>query len=240
LDRYTRHELKQDELQQVLDAVQNFGRKYHQQIIFVGAALIVMAGLAFGLKTYASRKEAAANAALQEALTTFDAYVGQAPSNSLGSSAETFPTAEAKYKKALDEFQAVTKKYPRTKAGAYARIHAGICQAQLGNSAAAIKTFNEAARSSDHEVASLARFSLAQELAREGKTDEAAKMEQALADHPTLNVPKATALMALASLYRAKQPARARQIYQQLQKEFGSSDPILTSAIKQQMGNLPE
>lgn len=240
MDRYTRHELKQDELQQALDALQSFGRKYQQQIIYIGLAVIVVVGLAFGLKTYAARKELAANNALQGALTTFGADVGTNTSNPLNPSSLMFPTAQAKYAKALSQFQAVVKNYPRTSAGAYARIHAGICQSQLGDSAAAIKTFNRAARSSDPEIASLAKFSLAQELAREGKTDEAAKIYQALADHPTLNVPKATALMALAGVYHTKQPARARQIYQQLQKEYGSSDSILSSALKEQLSTLPE
>lgn len=238
MDRYTRHELKQDELQEALEKLQVFGSKYYRQIIIIGAAIIVAGGLAFAYKAYSSRQESAANAALQNALTTFDAYVGSAPGQ-LASTGPTFATAEAKYQKALDQFQAVVKKYPHTKAGAYAKIHAGICQSQLGESDAAVKTLTEAGQDSNSEIASLAKFSLAQVLAREGKTDEAAKIDQSLADHPTLNVPKATAMMALANLYRAKQPARARAIYEQLQKEF-SSDQVLASAIKQDMEGLPE
>jgi predicted negative regulator of RcsB-dependent stress response len=239
VDRYTRHELKQDDFQEALEKLQEFGGKYYRQIIVVCAAVIVIGGLAFGLRTYSEQKEAAANAAFEAALTTFDAYVGNASMASLASTGPSFPTTQAKYQKALGEFLAVARKYPRSKAGEYALIHAGICQSQLGEDSAAVKTLTEAEGNSDPEVASLAKLSLAQVLVRSGKTEEAAKIDQSLADHPTVNVPKATALMALAGLYRSKQPARARQIYLQLQNEFGS-DPVLASAIKQDMQGLSE
>jgi hypothetical protein len=239
LDRYTRHELKQDDFQETLDRLQEFSSKYLRQIVYSAIAVIIVAGLVFGLRTYREQRESAANAALETALTTFNAYVGSAAAASLASTGPSFQTTQAKYQAALGEFQDVAQKYPDTKAGAYARIHAGICQAQLGNSAAAVTTLTEASKNSDPEIASLAKLSLAQELERAGKTDEAAKIDQALADHPTLTVPKATALMALASLYRAKQPARARLIYQNLQKEFGSNAEV-ASAIKQQLSSLPE
>lgn len=43
----------------------------------------------------------------------------------------------------------------------------------------------------------------------------------------------------MADAYRASQPARARQIYNNLQKEFGS-DPTVAETIKQQMSGLPQ
>ncbi len=239
MDRYTRHELKQDEFQDFIEKIQIFSSKYSRQIILGAVAVIVAVGLVYGLRTYSARKESAANAALENALTTFDAYVGNPSAAAMAAAGPSFQTAQLKYQKALGQFQAVTQKYPGTKAGAYAQIHAGICEGELGNSAAAIKTLREAAGNSDREVASLARLSLAQELQRAGKTDEAMKITQDLADHPTTTVPKATALMTLAGLYREKQPARARQIYVQLQKEYGSNTE-LASALKQELSSLPE
>ena len=69
----------------------------------------------------------------------------------------------------------------------------------------------------------MAKFALAGELAKSGKTPEAAKLYQELADHPTITVPKASALLALADAYRESQPAKSRQIYEQVEKEFASN-----------------
>jgi hypothetical protein len=52
-------------------------------------------------------------------------------------------------------------------------------------------------------------------------------------------VPEATAELALADAYRATQPAKARAIYEQLEKKFGS-DPTLAQLLKEQIASLPE
>jgi hypothetical protein len=52
-------------------------------------------------------------------------------------------------------------------------------------------------------------------------------------------VPRATALLAMADAYRATQPKRARAIYQQVQKEFGS-DTTIADVLKQQLASLPQ
>jgi hypothetical protein len=63
-------------------------------------------------------------------------------------------------------------------------------------------------------------------------------MYQSLADHPSLTVPRATALLAEADAVRETQPAEARQIYARVEKEFGS-DPSIAESVKQQMAGLP-
>ena len=75
------------------------------------------------------------------------------------------------------------------------------------------------------------------ELAKTGKVPDAAKLYQGLADRPTVSVPRASALLALADAYRSGQPAQARQIYDRLGKEFASNTAI-AQAVKQQMATL--
>ena len=87
------------------------------------------------------------------------------------------------------------------------------------------------------EVASLAKFALASELAKTGKLPEAAKLFQELADHPTLSVPKASTLLAQADAYRASQPTLARQIYERVEKEFAANSAV-SQAVKQQIASL--
>jgi TolA-binding protein len=238
VDRYTRHQLKHDDFQEKMEVLQVFAEEHLRQIIMIGVAVIVVAGTVWWIKNYYANREAAANTQLQTAITTFHAYVGSSQDSNQMGAGESYPTAEAKYQKALTEFSEVVRNYPRTKAGAYALIQMGICQSQLGNETASIKTLQGTAKNSDKEIASQAQFALAGVLAKTGKTEEAGKIYQDLADHPTTMVPRATALLAMADAYRATQPKRAREIYQQVQKEFGS-DTLVADVLKQQLASLP-
>jgi len=238
----SRHELKEDQLKSSLEQFEEFVKTRYKDIATVVGIGIVVGGLAGGLKVYQGRQEADANERLGTALKTFRAYVGTAGQASMIPGAETYTTARDKYKKALEQFQEVIQKhsrYPQPKAVAIARYHVGVCQAQLGDHDAAVKTLQEAARDSDRNVASLAQFALAGELLKSGKTDEAVKLYQELGSRPTTTVPEATAKLALADAYRASQPAKAREIYQQLEKKFGS-DVTVAQVLKEQMANLPK
>ncbi len=237
--RLTRRQLKEDELRSTFEEFEQFARQHSGEIIATVGILIVVVGLTAGLKLYADRQEDEANAQLGSALKTFGAYVGAAAPATLGPEEQTFPTAKEKYKKALEQFAEITRRFPRQKAAGIAHYHMGVCQAELGDQAAAIKTLQEAARNSDRNIASLAQFALAGEMARSGKLPEAVKLYQDLADRPTSTVPRATALMALADAYRPTQPAQARQIYERLEKEF-SSDVALAATLKQQISSLPQ
>ncbi|HKT13101.1 MAG TPA: tetratricopeptide repeat protein [Terriglobia bacterium] len=239
MDRYTRHQLKQDDFQEKMEALQVFAEEHLKEIILVCVVVILVGGVAWFLKDHYAHQEAAANAELQAAITTFHAYVGSSQQSALMGGGESYPTAQVKYQKALTQFSDVVKNYPRTKAAAYALIQMGVCQSEMGNETTAVKTLQQSAKNSDQEIASQARFALAGVLAKTGKSDEAAKIYQGLADHPTTLVPRATALLALADVYRANQPKRARGIYEEVQKEFGT-DTVVAESLKQQLATLPQ
>jgi tetratricopeptide (TPR) repeat protein len=239
MDRMTRRQLKQDELRTAFEHYEAFLKRHYRQIaIAVGAALVAFAAVA-GFKLYRERQESAANTQLAVALRTFRAYVGTASPEAAGLDAQTFPTTQEKYKKALDQFFEVASKYPHQKAGTVALYHAGVCQSFLGDHAAATKTLRRAVDSSDRELTALSNLALAGELVNQGKVAEAVTIYQQLADHPTTTVPKTTALLALADAERATQPAQARRIYERLQKEAGSNQ-TLASLLRDQIASLPK
>jgi hypothetical protein len=242
MDRLTRHELKQDEFRESLDELEQYLKAHLKEILTVAILVIGVAGLAVGLKYYHDRQEASANIELASALRTFQAYVGPPAPGTLGADSQSFPTAAEKYNKALDQFNAIVLKYrmfPRPKAASIALYHVGICESLLGNSAAAINTLQEVSRDRDREIATLAQFALAGEFFKSGKTQEATKIYQNLADHPSLAVSRASALLALADAYKDSQPGRARQLYEQIQKEY-AFDSSITDAMKQQIAELPQ
>jgi hypothetical protein len=240
MDRLTRHELKQDEFRETLDQLEQYLKAHLKEILTAAILVIVVVGLAGGLKYYLGQQEASANIELASALKTFQAYVGPVAPGSMSPGEENFLTGADKYKKALEQFNAIVLKYrtvPRPKAVSIALYHAGICESLLGNSGAAINKLQEASRDGDQEIASLAQLALAGEFLKSGKTQEAIKIYQDLADHPSLAVPRATALLALADACKDSQPARARQLYEEIRKAFGS-DSVIGDAMKQEMTAL--
>jgi tetratricopeptide (TPR) repeat protein len=242
MDRLTRHELKQDEFREGLDQIEQYFTAHIKEIVTVAILVIVVVGSAGGLKYYLAQQEASANMELASALRTFQAYVGNATPDTLGAGSETFSNATDKYQKARDQFKAIVLKYrmfPRPEAASIALYHVGICESLLGNSSAAITTLQEASRDRDREIAALAQFALAGEFLKTGKKQEAIRIYQNLADRPSLAVPRASALLALADALKDSQPAKARQLYDQVQGEFGS-DPSVAQAVRQQLAELPQ
>ncbi|HEV2424905.1 MAG TPA: tetratricopeptide repeat protein [Terriglobia bacterium] len=245
--RLSRHELKEDEFVSTVEAAEEFARQHASEIVAgVLAALIVIAAVV-GWHMYSSRQQGAANAALGLALKTYQADVGPAPATNLFNpdantpqpGAPEFSTDQQKYQAALKQFTEVVAKYPREEAADFARYHIGLCQAALGNDTAAVSTLQAAGKSNNPNVAALADEALAGELTRTGRADEAVRIYQRLAEHPTSTVPRAAALLAEANVYRSTKPAQARVIYEQVQKEFGS-DPYLAQQVQQQMAGLPK
>lgn len=243
--RLTRRQLKEDAFQTTFEEYEAFAKEHVREIVTISLAGLALIGLVAGLRATINRFETNANAQLGEALKTFHAYVGAPAPGVLGPGDKSFTSAQQKYKTAMSEFTSVTQVkgfdalFPRPKAVRIARYYIGVCQAQLGDQAAATKTLQDVSRDSDPDIASLAKFALAGELAMTGKTSEAAKLYQNLIDHPTATVSRATAQMAMADAYRATQPAQARQIYTHMQAEYGS-DPLLAEVIKQQISSLPK
>jgi tetratricopeptide (TPR) repeat protein len=240
VDRQTRHQLKHDEFKDTLVSVEEYFKHHYKEVINIAIIVVVVVGLAGGLKYYTDRQEAGANTDLGEALVTFRASVGQPTPGQNDSEGAAYPTAQEKYKKALQQFDAILDKYkmlPRPKAVAIARYQAGVCQSLLGDHSGALETLTEASQGSDAEIAAMAKFALAGELANSGKTPEAVKLYQELADHPTVTVPKASALLAMADAYRESQPAQARQIYERVEKEFASNATV-AQAVKQDIASL--
>ena len=242
--RLTRHDLKEHEFEDTIEYVQEFARQYAKEIVSGVAAAVIVIGGFVGWRSYNEHQAAAANAALSEALKTFQAPVSAAPVNLFSSSPSQptggqFTSDEQKYKAAMAQFSAVGAKYGRQKAGIFARYYVGLCQSAMGDDNAAQKTLAVVGQASDKDAAALAKLALASDLAKAGKTAEAAKVYQDLAQHPTSTVPRSTALLAEADLYRNTQPAQARALYEQTAKEVGS-DAYLSSMIQQQISSLPK
>lgn len=218
LARLTRQELKKDELATRLATVQEFFLQNQQQIVKSSAIAALAAVVIIGGILLVRSRQSRAASAFAAALVTYHAPVLDAtPPPGMGLH---FKTDSDKIQQALKQFTEVASRYSWTGQGKFARYYVGLCQRDLGKIPEAEKELNALAGGSDHELASLAKLALAGMYEESGRNDEAEKLYRDLSNHPTNTVPKATAELALADLYKRIKPVQATALYQQIQKEY--------------------
>jgi tetratricopeptide (TPR) repeat protein len=101
----------------------------------------------------------------------------------------------------------------------------GLASEQLRDNATAERNLQEAANSSNSDLAALGKFALANLYREENKDSQAIDLYKKLIDKPTLVVSKATAQLELAALYEARQkPDEAKKLYDQVQRENPSTE----------------
>jgi lipopolysaccharide biosynthesis regulator YciM len=101
----------------------------------------------------------------------------------------------------------------------------GLASLQLNDNAAAEHSLQEAAGSSNADLAALGKLALASLYRSENKDSQAADLYKQLIDKPTLTVSKATAQMELAGFDESRQkPDEAKKLYEQVQKENPSTE----------------
>jgi len=219
----TRHQLKQDRFSKVtFEAAGNAAHwsvEHQSKLIAAVIAVIVIGAIAFGGWYYLNSQDEKASAELSTAVRTWETPVRPAGVPPQPGS-DSFASAQERATAARKQFQAIVDKYPRTHTADMARYFVGLASAQLGDNAAAERSLQEAAHSSDHDLAALGKFALASVYRAENKDAQAIDLYKQLMDKPTLVVSKATAQLELASFYESRQKAdEAKKIYDQVQKE---------------------
>lgn len=215
----SRKELKKDEIRETLEhgaeAVLS-----HQKLVGILVTIAVVVGVAIvGWRFYSERQTVKASAALDDAMKIYEARI-RAPGEPTEPGEATYIEEKNKYEDAVKKFADVARSYPRTRPGQVARYYAALCQEHLGRYDEAQKTLKELEGSGNEDFAALARFQQAEIYDRTGKTDEAIKLYRQLADKPTIFVPRALVLLALADDLRKSNPQEATKLYNQIKKDF--------------------
>lgn len=224
----TRHQLKQDRFSKVtLEAAEktvHWSEEHKTKLIVIVLAVVVIAAIAFGGWYYVNSQDEKASAELSTAVRTFETPVRPAgvPAQP---GLESFASPQERGTAARKQFQAIVDKYPHTRTADMARYFVGLASAQLNDNAAAERSLQEAAGSSNADLAALGKFALASVYRRENKDTQAADLYKQLIDKPTLVVSKATAQLELAGFYESRQkPDEAKKIYDQVAKENPSTE----------------
>jgi tetratricopeptide (TPR) repeat protein len=224
----TRHQLKQDRFSKVtFEAAGNAAHwsvEHQSKLIAAVIAVIVIGGIAFGGWYYLNSQDEKASAEFSTAVRTWETPLrpaGVPPQPGT----DSFASAQERATAARKQFQAIEDKYPHTHTADMARYFVGLASAQLGDNAAAERSLQEAARSSNADLAALGKFALTSVYRAENKDAQAIDLYKQLMDKPTLVVSKATAQLELASFYESRQKQdEAKKIYEQVQKENPATD----------------
>jgi predicted negative regulator of RcsB-dependent stress response len=229
----SRKELKKDEVRDTFAQGAQVVLEHQKLTIILLAVAIVVAAGVFGWMAYSQRQAQKASAAFDDAMTVFESPVGapQQP-NQL-----TYADDNAKFAAAARKLSDVATKYPRTHPGRLAGYFEALSYEKLNKNDQAKKLLQSMTDSSDEDVASMARFELAQLDDRMGQGDEAERLYQQLMAKPTDLVAKPIVMLALAEHYSLKDPTQAAKLYGQIKSDY--PDTPIAQQADQELSLLP-
>ncbi len=197
----------------------------HQSKLIVGGLILaVVLAAGFGGWYYLNQQDQKASILLNQAVRTLDT-----PLRPAGTPAEadipSFSSAQERTTEARKQFQAIVSQYPHSRTAEFARYFMGLTSSQLGDNAAAEQDLKSVASAHNQDLAALAKLALASVYRDTNRTKDAIDLYNQLMAKPTRSVGKTTAQMELAETYMStQQPAEAKRIYEQIQKENPASE----------------
>jgi len=219
VDRLTRKELKSDRFALEVQHSVEYVAEHRRQVVrwaSIGAGVVL---LIVGIFVYRNYERGVRQEKFASAMQIMNATIGQSQSEY----AVSFPTTVERDKAAIKAFTDLAAKYPGTDEGVLAEFYLGTNAADAGNIDEAAKHYKIVAEDGSGPYASIAKLSLAQIYAAQGKQSEGEKLIQSVIDHPTELVSKEAATIALAKLVALKDPARARKMLEPLRGNPRSS-----------------
>ncbi|MGC2185596.1 MAG: tetratricopeptide repeat protein [Terriglobales bacterium] len=218
-----RHRLKEDRFSRATmgaaEATVHWSEEHKSRLIVGGLILAVVLGTGFGGWYYLNQQDQKASIQLNQAVRTLDTQLRPA-----GTPAEpdfpSFTSAKERTTEARKQFQEIVDQYPHTRTAEFARYFLGLTSSQLGDNAAAERDLKGVASTHNEDLAALAKLALASVYRDTNRTKDAIDLYNQLMAKPTRSVGKTTAQMELADTYAStQQPADAKRVYEQIQKE---------------------
>jgi predicted negative regulator of RcsB-dependent stress response len=206
----TRHQLKeQDEITTSLQTVTEFVVT-HKKEVTIGLSIVAVLVIAvFGWSYYSSRRNAAAQIELSQAISTFNDTVN-------------IKSDKERYEKTIAQAQKVRDQYRSLPAGSIALYYIAMSQEGLQDTAKAIQNLQEVVARGDANIRPVAQFALGGIYKKHGERQKAIDTFKQLYDSGGYS--KAAVAYELATLYEANnQIDQAKDYYQKLVAEFPDS-----------------
>jgi len=218
VDRLTRKELKSDRFALEVQHSIQIVSEHRQQLTRWGTIAAVVALLVIAVVIYRNHEHSVRQEALHAAQQLQNANIGP----QMNEYSISFPTQADRDKAVNKAFTDLAAKYPGTDEGLIAEFFLGTNAADQGRLSEADKRLKQVA-DSNTAYSTLAKVSLAQVYAGEGKLADGEKLLQSVIDHPTPLVSKESATILLAELIQSKDPQRARKLLEPLRSSPRSS-----------------
>ncbi len=219
----TRHRLKEDRFSRATmgaaEATVHWTEEHKSKLIVGGLILAVALAVGIGGWYYLNQQDHKASALLNQAVRVLDT-----PLRPAGAPAEpdfpSFASAKERTTEARKQLQAIVDQYPHTRTAEFAHYFLGLTSYQMGDNAAAERDLKGVAATHNDDLAALAKLALAEVYRDTNRTKESIDRYNQLIAKPTRSVGKTTAQMELAEMYAStQQPAEAKRVYEQIQKE---------------------
>lgn len=234
MDQITRKNLKTDRLVEEVGHSVDFLAKHRTQFVRAGVAAAVVLVAALGFWYYQQTQKAARQELLSKAYLVQDSPVGPPQ----GEITPPYGTETERTVAAAKAFQAVIDKYPTSDEAIIAKYFLAAQAAAAARWPEAERGFQEVISRGNADLASLARLSIAQVFAGQGKLPEAEKLLRELADKPTTTVSKEQAQITLARLLMASRPDEAKKILEPMRTARSAVSRAAISALGE--GGLPD
>ncbi len=224
----TRHRLKEDRFSRATigaaEATVHWSEEHKAKLTVGAVVLAVVLAAGFGGWYYLNQQDQKASIQLNQAVRTLDTQLRPA-----GAPAEpdfpSFASSKERTTEARKKFQAIVDQYPHAKTAEFARYFLGLTSSQMGDNAAAERDLKTVASTHNEDLAALANLALAAVYRDTNRTKDAIDLYNQLIAKPTRSVGKTTAQMQLAEMYSStQQPAEAKRVYEQIQKENPSTE----------------
>ena len=234
----TRHRLKEDKFSRATigaaEATVHWSEEHKSRLIVGAVVVAVVLAATIGGWYYLNQQDQKASMLLNQAVRTMDTQLRPA-----GAPAEpdipSFSSAKERTTAAHKQFQATVDQYPHTRTAEFARYFLGLTSSQLGDNAAAEVDLKAVASTHSEDLAALAKLALAAVYRDKNRTKDAIDLYNQLIAKPTRSVGKAMVQMELADTYAStQQPADAKRVYEQIQKENPASEAAQLATQKLQ------
>jgi len=208
--KMTRHQLKeQDEITTSLQTFTEFVVARKQELTIGLIVVSVLAISFFGWRYYSSRRNAAAQAQLSQAISIF-------------SDTANIKSDKERYERTLVQAQKTHDEYPSLSSGSIALYYVALSQEGLGDTAKAIQNLQDVASHGDASIRSVAQFALGSIYKKRGETQKAIDAYKKLYDSGGYS--KAAGAYELATLYEINnQLDQAKDYYQKVVSESPDS-----------------
>ena len=225
MDRATRHDLKTDKFVEEVGQTVHFLEAHRSQAIRYGGIALAVVLIGGGGYFYSQSRVSDRQQALHDALATYNSRIGVDGRDG----AKAF-TSEAEKDKAIDkDLGALMSKYSGSDEAVIATYLMGVHAADKGKMSDAARYLKQAAADGGKEYAALAKLSLADVYAAEGKVADAEKLLRELIANPTTLVTKEQASLNLARALAKSKPDEARKLLDPMRPVPG---PIGRAAIQ--------